>query len=596
MKRHFFIVLFTVVTLIGAGCQSTRTPAGSVDNLGFGSEKHLDFKKWNRSATCCTAEGSKVAVASGGENASKIGVAIFEKGGNVVDVAVAVALALGVERPQSTGLGGGGFMTVFLAKGKFRGPHYVDFRETAPGKATKDMFLDKSGAVVPGLSQDGALAVGTPGLIAGLYESQRKWGKLAWKQVVEPAIALAEKGFVIDVGLADRIDGRKEVLVKDEYAKKTFFHTDGTPLKAGETLKQPELAKTLSVIAAKGKNGFYQGPLAKQLSEAVRSRGGILSVSDLQKYKVRFREPIAIPFREYVIYTAPPPSAGGVIASEVFNVLGTFDLAAESADPVKYIHLLTEVMKRAYADRSVFIADQDFYKTAYPKLMTESYGETLRKSLNLVKATPSSQIRPGANVIADDHGTAHLSVIDADGNAVSSTVSLNGAFGAGIAVPSAGILLNNTMDDFSVKTGEKNIYGFVGTEGNSIQPYKRPVSSMMPTIAVEKETKTSVLAVGGGGGSRIISATVQVLLNDLIVDKGDLRRSVFKPRIHHQWLPDELVVEDAFSTAVGERLKGMGHTVTHKYFAEVDAAQLDPKTKRVQAVYDPRYSGGADAR
>jgi len=580
MRFSAWLLCFLLV-----GCHSlSRT--GNGDSALY-SESHLDFAKWKRTPDCCAAQGGHAAVSSAGENSSRAGVEILKAGGNAVDAAVATAFMLAVERPQSVGLGGGGFMTLHL---KDQGDFFVDFRETAPRRATRDMFIDTHGRPLTSASQVGARAVAVPGFVAGLYEIHQKWGKLPWKKCLEPAIRLAREGFKVYPSLADKIVAERDKLTKYDYTRSILFR-DNRPLQIGDVLVQRDLARTIQRVARDGKDGFYSGPVAKKINDFFQARGGLLDMEDLAHYEVKFRDPLFATWKGYHIVTAPPPSSGGVLFVEMTNILNGFDLDALSRQPVAYTHLLTEVMKYGYADRSKFIGDPAFVKDDYKKLLSQAYADAIRAHIDLDRDTPSSQISPG-RYLPSDHGTSHLDVIDEDGDAVSSTLTINWYFGARFAVPGVGAFMNDEMDDFSIKPGVQNVYGLTGGEENAIAPGKRPVSSMMPTIVLDGSRPRLVL--GGAGGSRIMSAVIQVMLNDLVVYPWDLHRAVFAPRIHHQWLPDKLEVEH-LPDDVKSKLEAMGHQVTpYGLTPVVEAAQKDPDGDYT-AVFDPRSEGGADA-
>lgn len=598
MKQHtvrFLAVVFFVQLL---GCSSTPETASSespVVELPY-SENHIDFTKYGRKSSCCTAKGRKIAIASGGPLSSKAGVEIFDKGGNIVDAAVATAFALAIERPHSCGIGGGGFLTAHFSQGKEKGAYFVDFRETAPKAASRNMFLDKkTGGVIPRASTIGGLAVATPGFVAGWYEIHQKWGKLPWKDVLQPAIRLAHDGFAVSEAFSDRLVSKHELLASDPVLKNILFSAYHEPIKPGGKLIQKDLAKTLTEIAKKGKAAFYSGDTAKRIAQTVKRAGGILTAEDLRDYQVRFQPPIRSLYRNYVLVMPPPPSAGGVLIAQMLNVLSGFDLTREASEHAHYINLMSEVMKRAYADRTIYVGDPAFFKATYQSIMSQEYADELRKEIASDKRTPSDQIRPKGEVLKG-HGTTQLSIIDSEGNAISSTISINTAFGAALGVPTTGIWLNNTMDDFSLKPGEQNSYGLTGREGNSIAPGKRPVSSMTPTIVLDEVTQRPILALGGGGGSKIITGVMTVLLDDLI-HYHDLKKAVFAPRVHHQWLPDKLDLENGFSGETLQKLREMGHEMAApNWLNEIQAVQFDPATGELMAVNDPRHLGGAEAK
>jgi len=584
--------IFLSLLVLFSACQTIQVKK-EVEDLDI-TVAHLPLEQWNRPADCCTATGKKMAIASGGPNSSKAGIEIVEEGGNIIDAAVAVAFALSVERPQSCGVGGGGFMTLHLAKEKNK-DQFIDFRETAPRKSTRDMYLDKQGNVIPRLSLDGALSVGTPGFVLGMYEIHKKWGKLSWKKVLQPAIRLAGEGFPVDPTLEGAIERRKEILLKDWYTKNLLFDDKGEGLKRGVLFIQKDFAKTLKQIAEKGPSVFYEGPIAKKISNFIMSRKGILDAKDLKAYKVRYRQPVRGKFKSFTFTSAPPPSAGGVLFVQMLKVLEPFKLKELARNPSEYLHLLAEVMARGYVDRSRYIGDTDFVKTNYKKLMEEAYADKIRKSLNLAMHTPASKLKPGDYLPREKPNTTHLSLIDDQGNAISSTLTINYTFGSGLAVPGTGIFLNDEMDDFSAKVGEKNIYGLTGEAANAIAPLKRPVSSMTPTIVFQDGKP--VMALGGAGGSRIISNVFQVMVNDLILYPWDLHRAMFAPRMHYQWIPDKMYLEkDGFEEAVKKALQRKGHTLEkNPFFARVEAVQRNPNNDELTAVFDPRTTGGAEA-
>jgi len=596
-RRYLPWVSFLSVVILLSSCQSTPPKEGSAagprPTSEFLAQTHLEMKKYNYGPDCCTAKGKSIAIASGGNLSASAGMEIHKQGGNAVDVAVATAFALCVERVYSTSIGGGGFATLHLVDPKVKGDYFVDFRETAPRLVKPGMFMGKNGEPNSKLSQDGGLAVATPGVVAGLFDLHQKWGKLPWKQLLQPAIRLAQNGFPVFHGLANRIERKREALLEDPYLTKFLFKKGKQPLKVGDLLVQRELAKTLTEIAQHGKKGFYSGRVAAAMVKAVKARGGIMDATDLKNYETRFRTPVTATFGNYQLISAPPPSSGGIVAAQVLGVLASFDLAKQSQDSARFIHLVAEALKRGYADRSEYVGDPDFFKKDYASLLTPEYIEQIRSRLNLEKATPSSEVKPGEFIRPRTSGTTNADVIDAEGNAVSLTISTNGPFGASVGVPGTGILMNDTMDDFTLKAGEKNMWGVTTGDGNLIAPGKRPLSSMMPTILLSKDTNRPLLALGGAGGSRIISGVIEVILNDLYVMKGDLKASIFAPRFHHQWVPDELVIE-GFSEDTKARAKAMGYVVVSENdFSDIIAVSKDPATNDLVSVFDPRVEGGA---
>ncbi len=554
------------------------------------SEAHLDFGAYQRTNACCAAQGQKIGISSGGERATAIGMEVASKGGNAIDVAVATAFGLAVERPQSAGLGGGGFLLVKLASPEVTA--FLDFRETAPHGAKRDMYLGPDGKVVAGASQDGPLAVAVPGFVAGLFEAHQKWGKLPWKDCLMPAAKFARDGFPLYASLTKAIKEREAEFKAASYTRRIFFRNNKL-LGLGDKLVQKDLGDTIEAIAVRGKAEFYTGATAERIANAMKQYGGILTAQDLAHYEVRYRQPIAWQWKGYTFLGAPPPSAGGVLEAQMMKVLDGFDLTKLSQTPGAYVHLLSEVMKRGYADRSLHIGDPDFYKVPQDRLMSDDYTKQIRRRLDLGRNTPSKDIAPEA-IATEDHGTTHLSVLDSAGNAVSSTITINGSFGAGIIVPRTGIVLNNEMDDFSIKPGEQNLYGLTGGEANSIAAGKRPVSSMSPTIVLEKGTP--ILSIGGAGGSRILSGVFQVTLNYLAVYPGDLKKALFAPRMHQQWVPDQLDLELGYSEKTIVWLKERKHDLKMPAWnPRIDAVGKNPNGT-LTAVFDPRDAGGALAQ
>lgn len=581
IRASFFVALVWLL----AACAS-KPPA----NAYIGSQ--VDPTAYGSPATCCTADGPNWGVAAGALYSGKAAEEILAAGGNLVDAAVAVAFCLAVERPHSDGLAGGGFMTLHLAGDK-GGDFFVDFRETAPHRATRDMYLDAKGKVVPGRSQRGALAVGVPGFVAGMSEIHHKWGKLTWKQVLQPSIRLAEEGFPIYPFLATSIAHNVDAFRKSPDMKRIFLKQNGQPLKEGEKLVQKDLGGTLRSIADKGPEVFYHGELAKKILATLARHKGILDHQDLEQYQVKFREPVKFTWQGYQFVTAPPPSAGGAMFAQMLGVLDKYDLHEVAQDQTRYAHLLSEVMKRAYADRSLYIGDPDFTKEPWTKMFAPETVEKIRASLDLEKNTPSQKILPN-KFVKEDHGTTHLSLLDKQGNSISTTLTINDTFGALLMVPGTGMFLNNEMDDFSVKPGTKNIYGLTGGEANSVAPGKRPVSSMTPTIVLRDGQP--ILSVGGAGGSRIISAVFQIILNDLAVKPRDVRNAVFASRIHQQWLPDQLDLEPGFKPEAWQQLKAKGHNVVKpEWDAHAQAVGIN-ESGQVEAVTEPRDAGGVVAK
>lgn len=579
MKRLFLLLLVTLLLPHCATNRRTLLPA---------TDDQVDVSRWNRTDGCCYAEGTQVAISAGGTHSAQAGLEIATAGGNLVDVAVAVGFALAVERPQSAGLGGGGFATLHLVNEQK--DQFLDFRETAPAKAKASMFLDENGAVQAGkLSQEGIFAVATPGFVAGMAEMHRKYGRLPWKSLLQPAIRLANEGFTIYPVLGQKIESSRILLSRSPYARGIFF--DGKRAKSvGDKLVQKDLGRTLQEIADTGAESFYRGEIARRILAAVKEYGGLLSAADLEAYRPRWRDPLRFKWRGYQIVTAPPPSAGGIVLAETLKVWGQLLPPKGTPNEAQHLHWLAEAFKRAFAERADGVGDPDFVKVAIDDLTSDAFAEKIAKEIT-DKAMPSSRIR-AARRPPTKQGTTGFSLIDRRGNAISLTMTINTRFGSHVLVPETGIFLNNEMDDFSIKPGVKNAYGLTGGEANAIAPGKRPVSSMTPTIVLEGDRP--VFAVSGAGGSRIITSVVQTTLNYLAVYPGDLRRSVFAPRIHHQWLPDKLDLEAGFSDGVRADLKARGHSVSEPEWDPVITAVGNDG--HLTAVFDPREEGGVAAR
>lgn len=542
------------------------------------------------------ATGRQGMVVTAGDQASEAGIEMLRKGGNAVDATVAASFAISVIRPQSTGIGGGGFFLLYLAKDKETVA--IDFRERAPVRATHDMFL-RDGEAVPKLSRDGPLAVAVPGLVAGLVEVQKKYGTMPLKEVMAPAIRLADEGFLIYPQLARAITYRAELL-GDSPATRAIYFREDQPLREGELLVQKGLARTLRAIAVKGKNAFYQGRVAKAIVEEMRARGGLLTQEDLESYRVLYRPPVTGTFRGAEIHAMPPPSSGGVLILQMLHVLDGFPLQQIGFHTPQAIHLLTETMRLAFRDRARYLGDPDFVPVPTSMLASESYAADLRAKIDLAKATPSEVLPASPSGKVESTSTTHISVLDKDGNAVATTQTVNLYFGSGVMVPGTGILLNDEMDDFSAQLNNPNAFGLLGeTDANAIAPRKTPLSSMSPTI-VTRDGKV-ILVTGSPGGSRIISATLQVLLNVLAYDMS-LPQAMFAPRIHHQWFPDELLVEmqkGSQPEGLVEALQQMGHKATvvedtgdgRTPFGNVQAIHVDVASGQITGVSDPRGEG-----
>jgi gamma-glutamyltranspeptidase/glutathione hydrolase len=529
--------------------------------------------------------------------ATKIGVDVLKNGGNAVDSAVAVGYALAVVYPAAGNLGGGGFMTVQLADGR---KTFLDFREKAPLAATANMYLDKDGNVIKGASTNGHLAVAVPGSVSGFEMARAKYGTMPRAALIAPAIRHAEEGFVLQQGDVDILRVATNDFRKDA-ASAAIFLNKGEAYNVGEKLVQPELANTLRLISEKGEDGFYKGPVAAAIVASSQAGKGIITQADLDQYKTRELKPIECNYRGYGVVSAPPPSSGGVIICEMLNVLEGYPLKDLGFRSAQAVHYQIEAMRHAYVDRNSYLGDPDFVNNPLDRLLDKAYAAKIRAVIDPAKAGVSQAIKPG---VAPHEGTntTHYSIVDKWGNAVAVTYTLNDWFGARVTAATTGVLLNNEMDDFTVKIGVPNIYGLVQGQANSIAPGKRPLSSMSPTI-VTKDGKP-VLVVGTPGGSRIITAVLHSILN--MIDYGmNVQEAVDAPRFHQQWLPDLTNVENfALSPDTRKILEGMGHKLgnpqppNHMAAIVVGAPSLEGKpvgNNRFYGANDPRRNTGLAA-
>ncbi|NKX64397.1 gamma-glutamyltransferase [Labrenzia sp. 5N] len=500
-------------------------------------------------------------VASQEAVASRVGVDILKKGGNAVDAAIATGFALAVTLPRAGNLGGGGFMMIHLAdSGDTKA---LDYREMAPAAAFKDMFLGEDGEPDNQKSRFSGLAVGVPGTVAGFAEAFEKHGsgKLTWAELVAPAIGLAENGIEVTPDLAASLTASAKRLLQDPATAAIFYKTGGMPFVPGETLKQTDLAATLKLIADKGAAGFYTGEVAEKIAQKVTASGGGMTTEDMAGYKPVWRDPVVGSYHGYEIASMPPPSSGGVHIVQILNMLQGYPLAEYGPNSADSIHVMAETMRRAYADRSKYLGDPDFVDVPVKGLTDPAYAAELVKSIKMDMATPSEEMKPGDPFPYESNQTTHYSVVDKDGNAVSNTYTLNFSYGVGLTADGTGVLLNNELDDFSAKPGVPNAYGLIGGTANAVEGGKRPLSSMSPTL-VFKDGKL-FLATGSPGGSRIITTTLQIILN--VVDHGmNIAEATAAPRIHNQWLPDEIRIEEGLSPDTIRLLEARGHKVEVK--------------------------------
>ena len=524
-------------------------------------------------------------VASQEALASRTGIEILKQGGNAVDAAVAVAFSLAVTLPRAGNIGGGGFMLVHLAKENKT--IAIDYREMAPSKAKKDIFLDENGDAVTKLSREHGLAVGVPGTVMGMSLALEKYGTMTMAQVTAPAIKMAQEGISVTPDLAVSLAGLKRRMSQWPSTAAIFYKADGSDYQVDDILKQPELAHSLQLIAEKGTKGFYEGETAEKLVKAVQDAGGIMTLADLQHYKAVEREPVRGQYRGYDVVSMPPPSSGGVHIVEMLNVLQQFPIDQFGHNTAQTIHVMAETMKHAYADRSEYLGDPDFYKVPVKQLTNKDYAQKIASQIALNKTTPSTEIKPGNLAPYESDQTTHFSVVDKWGNAVSNTYTLNFSYGSGLVAKGTGILLNNEMDDFSAKPGTPNGYGLVGGDANAVEGNKRPLSSMSPTI-VMKDGKP-FLVTGSPGGSRIITTTLQIIMN--VIDHGlNIAEASNAARVHHQWLPDELRVESSLNRDTISLLEAKGHKV--KVQSAMGSTQSIMVTDQgIFGASDPRHSG-----
>jgi gamma-glutamyltranspeptidase / glutathione hydrolase len=531
-------------------------------------------------------------VASVHEIASKVGVETMERGGNAVDAAVAVALTLAVVWPEAGNLGGGGFLLIRKADGT---EEAIDYRERAPLAATREMYLDHEGNVIANLSTSGYKAVAVPGTIAGLELAHKRHGRLEWKELIEPARKIAEEGYVVSPIIVQRTLNHKETLSLFPESNRIFLR-GGEFYKPGERFIQPDLAATLARLQRLGPREFYEGRTAQLISDAMRKNGGLITAADLKTYEPTIRKPIRGTYRGYEIVTMPPPSSGGIILIEMLNMLERFDVKSYGFQSAAHVHLMIEVMKRAFADRAVHLGDTDFVTVPVDTLISREHANKVATSIQQQKTTPSGEIQPESIAIQEGSNTTHFSVVDPEGTVVSSTYTINDSFGSGVTVEGAGFLLNNEMDDFTSKPGAPNFYGLLQSENNAIQPRKRPLSSMTPVIVL-KGGKPYFTA-GSAGGPVIISAVLQMIVN--VIDFGmDLQQAIDAPRFHHQWMPDEIFDEPfCINPDTRKILEGYGHKFSTKQFfrdtkflGDIHSVFIDPETGFRLGISDPRRGG-----
>jgi gamma-glutamyltranspeptidase/glutathione hydrolase len=537
------------------------------------------------------AAGKHGAVASAEANASRIGVEILQAGGNAVDAAVAVGFALSVTHPSAGNIGGGGFMVVRFPDGKATA---VDYRETAPGAATADMYLDESGELT-NQSRVGAKAAGIPGDVAGFWYAHQKWGELEWQQVVTPAVELARDGWTLDAIHAEDLASASKRMTEAGFDSSAaiFRKPDGSALQGGDVWRQPELAATLQRIAEQGAAGFYEGPFAAHMVEQVQALGGIWTIEDLAGYRVIEREPLVFPYHGHEIISMPPPSAGGVVLRQVLAASEALNLQKYAWHSPAQVHFYVEILRRTYADRNLLLGDPGFIDIPMQTLLDVSYIDKRCADIDPKRATPSDKVGAGVE-IAESEQTTHFSVVDGKGVAVANTYTLNGGFGAKLVIPGTGVILNNEMDDFTTKVGTPNMFGLIQGPQNAIAPGKRMLSSMTPTIVVKDGKLRAVL--GSPGGPTITTTVAQIILQ--LIDYGrPLEQAVREQRIHHQWKPDTVWHEEGLDPKLKKALEKKGHKLETRGWriGHANCIEIDPATGDIKAVADLDRDGGSAA-
>ncbi|HEU0006905.1 MAG TPA: gamma-glutamyltransferase [Terriglobia bacterium] len=525
-------------------------------------------------------------VASSEKLASQIGIDTLKRGGNAVDAAVAVGFALAVTHPSAGNLGGGGFMMIRFASGETA---CIDYREMAPAAAGRDVYLDSAGEIIPKASTQGYRASGVPGTPAGLCVAQKKYGRLSLKEVIQPAIDLAEQGFLVSDHLSESLKGAAPLLELFPESRRVYLN-DGKYFEPAETLIQRDLARSLKAIRDAGADGFYRGEVAAKVAAAYEPHGRWITGEDLLKYEPKFRTPVRGSYRGYDVITMPPPSSGGTVLLEMLNALEGFNVSGMGAGSSRTIHLMAEAMRHAFRDRAELMGDTDFVKVPTSQLILKSYASEFRKWFDPGKAANSLALPARVLPRPEASQTTHFSVVDKDGNAVANTYTLNGGYGSGVTIEGTGILMNNEMDDFSSKPGVPNAYGLIQGEANAIAQGKRPLSAMTPTFVL-REGKL-FLVIGSPGGPTIINTVLQVIVN--VVDFGfTIQEAIDAPRIHHQWLPDELRMEhQGFSEDVTKALEARGHRLAFRGFmGDAEGIMVEPRTGMRLGASDPRGDG-----
>ena len=532
-------------------------------------------------------------VASTNEVASRVGVDVLKRGGNAVDAAIAVAFALQVTHPAAGNLGGGGFMMIRLRNGKTTA---IDYREMAPAAADRNVYLDKDGKLIEGEggSLVGYRAAGVPGTVRGMELALKHYGsgKLTWAQLIEPARSLAANGFSVTYSLARSLKGDNEYLSKYPETKRIYLR-NGNFYKEGESFKQPELAATFARLQRGGPNEFYEGQTARLIVQDMKRHNGLMTLDDLRGYVAKERTPLRGTYRGYEVISMPPPSSGGAVLIEMLNILEGYNLKNTDANSSERYHLMAEAMRRAFADRAEYMGDADFVKVPVAGLIDKSYAAKLRSTISTERASTSAEVRAGRPAGYESDETTHFTVVDAEGNVVANTYTLNNSYGSSAVVKGTGMLLNDEMDDFAAKPGTANMYGLIQGERNAVAPRKRPLSAMTPTIVLRKDG-SFWFTVGSPGGPTIINTVFCIITN--VIDFGmNIQQAIDAPRIHHQWLPDELVGEPyGLSGDTQRALTARGHTLgKQRYLGDAEGIMIEEKTGMRLGATDPRRSDGA---
>jgi gamma-glutamyltranspeptidase/glutathione hydrolase len=575
--RHFVLILTLVFAFVAAPFGNlSRQPAFNAS-----------------AASRSPVRATHGMITSTSRIASEVGADILKRGGNAVDAAIAVAFAEAVTHPAAGNIGGGGFMMIRLKNGKTTA---IDYREMGPAAANRNIYLDKDGKLIEGegSSTIGYRAAGVPGTVRGMELALKKYGsgKLTWAQLIEPARHLAADGFPLSYSYARSLRNESKLLSPYEDSKRIFLN-NGNFFNEGDVLRQTELAATFARLQKNGPNEFYEGQTAKLIADDMKRHNGLITLTDMHNYVAKEREPLHSTYRGYEIISMPPPSSGGAVLIEMLNILEGYDLRSLGWSSSERYHLMTESMRRAFADRAEFMGDADFVKVPIAGMVSKQYAATLRNSINMDHASTSAAVRAGKPMSYESEETTHFTVVDADGNAVSNTYTLNGGYGSGVVAKGTGVLLNNEMDDFAAKPGSPNAYGLIQGENNAVAARKRPLSAMTPSFVLRKDGSLW-FAVGSPGGPTIINTVLQVITN-MIDFEMNIQQAIDAPRIHHQWLPDELVYEPLGLSADTKRaLESRGHILVSKprYMGDAEGIMIEEKTGVRLGASDPR---GADS-